>query len=79
MAICISGDLDPDTAFTIIEKYFGVWKKPKSLRPEPKWEEKPLQGREFVQVEYLGEEQVVLAFRTAPATMKIMPLCALSI
>ena len=66
MAICISGDLDPDSAFTIIEKYFGEWKKPKSLRPEPKWEEKPLQGREFVQVEYLGEEQVVSRLSYGP-------------
>ncbi|NBU87234.1 MAG: insulinase family protein, partial [Verrucomicrobia bacterium] len=31
-----------------------------------KWEEAPLAGREFVQVQYLGEEQVLMAFRTAP-------------
>ena len=66
MAICLSGDLDPDQTFEIIEKYFSSWKNPSSLRPEPKWEELPLKGREFVQVEYLGEEQVVIAFRTAP-------------
>ena len=66
MAICLSGDLDPEKTFQLIEKYFSSWKSPSPLRPEPKWEEKPLKGREFVQVEYLGEEQVVLAFRTAP-------------
>ncbi len=66
MAICISGDLVPDSAFSIIEKYFSEWKNPGTLRPEPHWKEEPLDGREFVQVEYLGEEQVVLAFRTAP-------------
>ena len=66
MAICISGDVEPDSAFPIIEKYFGEWKNPQPLRAEPKWDEEPLKGREFVQVEYLGEEQVVLAFRTAP-------------
>ena len=66
MAICLSGDIDPDEAFTIIEKYFSKWKSDKPLREEPKWNEETLQGREFVQVEYLGEEQVVLGFRTAP-------------
>jgi predicted Zn-dependent peptidase len=66
MAICLSGDLDPNATFSLIEKYFSTWKNPPQLRPEPKWKEEPLQGREFVQVQYLGEEQVVLAFRTAP-------------
>ena len=66
MAICLSGDLDPKPTFAIIEKYFGKWSGPEELRPEPSWNEKPLEGREFVEVEYLGEEHVVLAFRTAP-------------
>jgi predicted Zn-dependent peptidase len=66
MAICLSGDLDPDVTFDTIEKYFSGWKNPNGLRPEPDWQEAPLNGREFIQVEYLGEEQVVIAFRTAP-------------
>ena len=66
MAICISGDIDPDKTFEIIEKYFSSWENPAPLREEPKWEEAPLAGREFVQVQYLGEEQVLMAFRTAP-------------
>ncbi len=66
MAICISGDVDPEEAFSIIEKYFSSWKSNAPLRKEPSWTEQPLKGREFVEVEYLGEEQVVLAFRTAP-------------
>jgi len=66
MAICLAGDLEPEPTFALIEKYFSSWENKGALRPEPKWEEAPLQGREFVQVEYLGEEQVVLAFRTAP-------------
>jgi len=66
MAICLAGDLEPEPTFALIEKYFSSWENKGELRPEPKWEEAPLQGREFVQVEYLGEEQVVLAFRTAP-------------
>ncbi len=66
MAICISGDIDPDETIQIIEEHFSSWKSESPLRSEPKWEEKPLSGREFVQVQYLGEEQVILAFRTAP-------------
>ena len=42
MAICISGNIDPDRTIEIIEKYFSSWKNPEALRPEPKWEEKPL-------------------------------------
>jgi len=66
MAICISGDIDPEKAFYVIEKHFSSWKNPESLRPEPKWQEGPIEGREFVQVQYLGEVQLLLAFRTAP-------------
>ena len=66
MAICISGDIDPDETIKIIEEHFSSWKSSSPLRAEPTWEEKPLSGREFVKVQYLGEEQVLLAFRTAP-------------
>ena len=66
MAICISGDIDPDETIKIIEEHFSSWKSEAPLRPEPKWEEKPLKGREFVKVQYLGEEQILLGFRTAP-------------
>ena len=66
MAICISGDIDPEETIKVIEEYFSSWKSDSPLRSEPKWEEKPLNGREFVQVQYLGEEQVLLGFRTAP-------------
>ena len=66
MAICISGDIDPDETIKIIEDHFSSWKSDAPLRPEPKWEEQPLSGREFVQVQYLGEEQILLGFRTAP-------------
>ena len=35
IAICMSGDFDPDEVMTIINKYFGDWKKNKTLsRPE---------------------------------------------
>ena len=66
MAICLSGDLDPNATFAILEKYFSNWQNAESLRPEPKWDELPIQGREFIQVKYVGEEQVLMAFKTAP-------------
>ena len=66
MAICISGDIDPVETIRIIEEHFSSWKSSAPLRPEPKWKEEPLSGREFVQVQYLGEEQLLLGFRTAP-------------
>jgi predicted Zn-dependent peptidase len=66
MAICISGDIDPENTLEVIEKHFSSWKNPEPLRPEPQWNEQPIKGREFVQVQYLGEVQLLLAFRTAP-------------
>lgn len=66
MAICISGDIDPEKVITLIKERFSSWENQGPLRPEPKWVETGLQGREFVQVQYLGEEQLLLAFRTAP-------------
>ena len=66
MAICISGDIDPENTLKVIEKHFSSWKNPESLRPEPQWDEQPIKGRELVQVQYLGEVQLLLAFRTAP-------------
>ena len=66
MAICISGDIDPDKTIKIIDDHFSYWSSSSPLREEPKWEEKPLSGREFKEVHYLGEEQVLIGFRTAP-------------
>ena len=66
MAICISGNIDPDQTFALIKERFSSWENAGPLRSEPKWVETGLQGREFVQVQYLGEEQLLLAFRTAP-------------
>ena len=42
IAICLSGDLDPDEAVATIEKYFGSWKKSETLSapqygPQPKF------------------------------------------
>lgn len=64
MAIFISGNIDTEEAMAVIDEYFSVW-EPVEL-PEPKvWEEAPLTKREQVEVNYEGEEYVLLAFRTA--------------
>lgn len=63
MAIFISGDINIDETMRAIDTRFSEW-VPKEL-PEPKtWEEAPLNGREFVEVSYEGEEYVLLAYRT---------------
>ena len=64
MAIFVSGDIKTDETLALIDKYFSGW-QPKDV-PAPKvWNEKALQGREFVETTYPGEEYVLLAFRTA--------------
>ncbi|MDP6052380.1 MAG: pitrilysin family protein, partial [Candidatus Latescibacteria bacterium] len=63
MAIFISGDIDISNTITLIDKHFSVWQS-KPLPAEKTWVEAPLQGVERVEVQYLGEEYVMLAFRT---------------
>lgn len=65
MAIMISGDIDPEETVKLIAEHFGAWEARPLPEPEV-WEEAPLEGREFVEVVYEGEEQVLLAFRTVP-------------
>ena len=72
MAIYDFGNIDPNDGPLKSLKNIFIMEKPEALRPEPKWEEKPCKGREFVQVQYLGEEQVLLAFRTAPDFTQII-------
>ena len=66
MAICISGDIDPKETIRIIERQFSRWESGEKELKIPMWTEKSLSGREFVQMKYQGEEQVLLAFRTVP-------------
>ncbi len=66
MAICISGDIDPKETIKLIERQFSRWQSGEKELKVPMWTEKPLAGREFVQMKYQGEEQVLLAFRTVP-------------
>lgn len=66
MAVCIAGDVEPEEAMKTISRAFSAWERGGEPIETLKWTEKPLDGREFVQVKYLGEEQVLLAFRTVP-------------
>ncbi|MBI2422238.1 MAG: insulinase family protein [Candidatus Hydrogenedentes bacterium] len=65
MGIFISGDIDKAKTMAIIDQYFSTWES-KPLPETAKWDEAPLQGREYVETKYEGEEYVLLAFRTAP-------------
>lgn len=50
VAICLSGDLDPNKTIALIEKYFGDWEKkdiPKFTVPEDKAIEKPIVKETF--------------------------------
>jgi len=64
MAIFISGDIDTDATIALISEKFAHW-EPKPIPQIGPWEEEPLQGAERRTVQYPGEEQVQLAFRTA--------------
>jgi len=63
MAIVISGDIDIEETIELISEKFSAWQ----AKPVPEvgpWEEAPIQGAERRTVQYPGEEQVQLAFRT---------------
>ncbi len=65
MAIFISGDIDTDATIALIAEKFEDWEA-KNLPEVGPWQEPALQGAERRTVQYPGEEQVQLAFRTAP-------------
>lgn len=63
MAICISGAINISETIAVIDAYFSKW-EPKPLPETKKWKEKPIKGIERVEVNYQGEEYVLLAYRT---------------
>ena len=65
MGIFISGDIDPSETIALIAEKFGEWES-KAVPEVGPWQEPALQGAERRTVQYPGEEQVQLAFRTAP-------------
>ena len=65
MGIFISGDIDIEETIALISDKFGNWER-KEVAPVGPWGEPALSGAERRTVRYPGEEQVQLAFRTAP-------------
>ena len=64
MAIFISGDINLDETIQLIEREFSLWER-RELPPFPDYPEPALNQVERVEVQYPGEEYVLLAFRTA--------------
>ncbi|HBW82474.1 MAG TPA: hypothetical protein DEF79_00390 [Gammaproteobacteria bacterium] len=69
MGVFISGDINIEETIDLIAEKFGHW-KPKPVPEVGPWQEPSLQGDERRTVQYPGEEQVQLAFRTAPNSSK---------
>ncbi|MEX2130254.1 MAG: insulinase family protein, partial [Pseudohongiellaceae bacterium] len=63
MAIFISGDINVEETIALISEKFSRWER-KPVPTVGPWDETPLQGAERATVQYPGEEQVQLAFRT---------------
>jgi predicted Zn-dependent peptidase len=67
MAIALAGDFDRAKALEIIQRHFGGWAA-KPLPPLPVWPLPKPQGVERHEVKYEAEEQVVVAWPTAPSS-----------
>ncbi|MEE3299941.1 MAG: insulinase family protein [Pseudomonadota bacterium] len=67
MGVFISGDINIEETIELINEKFGHWES--GIIPEiGPWDEPPLQNAERRTVQYPGEEQVQIAFRTAGNT-----------
>ena len=64
MGIFISGDIEIDSTIELIAEHFNRWQAAPVPEVGP-WQEEPLEGAERATVQYPGQEQVSLAFRTA--------------
>ncbi|MCY3688719.1 MAG: insulinase family protein [Gammaproteobacteria bacterium] len=65
MGIFISGDIDIPSTIELIAEKFGHW-EPRELPETGPWNDPPLDGERRGTVQYPGEEQVQIAFPTAP-------------
>ena len=63
MAIIISGDIDVDKTIDLIDRQFSVWQK-RDLPKAPIWEEPTIDTVRRIEVDYPGEDYVLIAFRT---------------
>jgi len=66
MALIIAGDFDKTLVKQLIKEKFGTWQK-KELPVRLKYEEKPFNGREFVEMKLSPIKLACLGFRTVPA------------
>ena len=64
MGIFLSGDINIQDTIELISAKFANWET-KPVAAVGPWDEPPLQGAERETVQYPGEEQVQIAFRTA--------------
>lgn len=76
MAICLSGDFDPDAAIKVIDEKFSVWKT-KPVEPYQPYIEKPITQPIFKNVVGPQPENVMIGFRlgganTADADLMLM-------
>ena len=70
MAICLSGDFDPDEMVALIKKYFGDWKPNKDLPKYNVIEEDPITEPRVKDVYGFESEFLLLAWRTPGASDK---------
>jgi predicted Zn-dependent peptidase len=69
MAICLSGDLDPDKTIAMIDQYFGKWQK-KDVEPFSFTKEEPLAKSTEVTVTGVQPEHVRVGYRLDGAGTK---------
>ncbi len=69
MAICLSGDLDPDKTIAMIDQYFGSWQK-KDVEPFSFTKDEPLAGVSEINVTGVQPEHVRVGYRLAGAGTK---------
>lgn len=68
MAICLSGDFDPDQMIQTIDKYFGEMKPNQNLPKSPVTHESPIKEPVIKEVLGLDAENVMLGWRFPGAT-----------
>ena len=68
MAICLSGDFDPDEMIAIIKKYFGVMQPNENLPKLEFVEETPITTPVEMNVEGLEAENITIGWRTGSAS-----------
>ena len=68
VAICLSGDFDPDEMVKIIEKYFGAWEPNKNLPTKTVKAEEPITAPKSKEILGYEAEFVIMGWRTPAAS-----------